>query len=114
MKPKIKQYTYNDAERIIEAGGDKLISTEFKNGKIPIEVECGECHTRYNVRLQSYLKNSRCNECAIRKRGIKKRTPEDEVKKFVEKKEIYLSDYFLLKVGLELNLYAGFVRKIFR
>ncbi|ARF12345.1 hypothetical protein Klosneuvirus_5_15 [Klosneuvirus KNV1] len=114
MKPKIKQYTYNDAERIIEAGGDKLISTEFKNGKIPIEVECGECHTRYNVRLQSYLKNSRCNECAIRKRGIKKRTPEDEVKKFVEKKGDIFIRLFFIKGRARVEFICGFCKKNFQ
>lgn len=113
MKPKIKKYTYNDANQIIEAGGDKLISTEFVNGKTPVEVECGECHNRFNVRLQSYVKNSRCGKCADRKRGIKKRVPEEDVRKLMEERGDTFVKLFFVKSRARVEFICGSCKKNF-
>jgi ribosomal protein S27E len=67
------KYTIEIAKNIIEQDGNKLISTEYKNDKIPLEVQCGKCDNKYSVAFQSYKRGTRCKKCSDIERGKRKK-----------------------------------------
>ncbi len=89
------KYTFAEVKSIIEKDGNRLLATEYVNGKIPIEVACGACNTEYMVRFISYVRGARCMKCAIVKAGLGRRTDEDEIKKEMEKKgDKFIKTYY--------------------
>ena len=73
-----KQYTLKEIKKFIDNKGFILLSTEYKNNKSKLEIQCPKGHI-YNVRYNNFQQGQKCPECA----GNKKYTLE-EIKKYIE------------------------------
>lgn len=63
----------------IKEGGDLLISSEYKNARTPLEVQCSKCKNIYNIRYDDYRRGKRCGNC-----NGKHKLSYDDVKKRIE------------------------------
>lgn len=62
------KYNINEIQKTIEKDGYKLISTEYKNNKKKIKLECPSGHI-YNVSYSNFLCGYRCPRCSQIKGG---------------------------------------------
>lgn len=58
-----KQDEYNEVQQIITNGGDSLISKEYINSRLKIEICCSKCKQNYKCSLYSFTKGTRCSIC---------------------------------------------------
>ena len=84
----LQRLTYDEVREEIEKEGFTLLTTEYENAKIPIEVQCPKGH-KFRTRISDFRKGKdRCPECAVNKT----RTPYEEVKKAFEDRGYKLID----------------------
>lgn len=104
---KSKKYTCQQVKERIENDGHILISTEYLNGKTPIQIQCGKCNTIYNVRFQAYLAGTKCKKCSDADRGIKRRVSEDDVKKLMEERGDLFKRLYFIKNRARVEFQCG-------
>lgn len=68
-----RKYTYNDVKEFIESKGCKLLSKEYKNNKVNLQIQC-KCGSIISRSFQDFKNNKRyyCQECTGNKAGYKK------------------------------------------
>ena len=76
--------TYEEVKEYIENINYKLLSTEYKNAKTKLLVQCDKKHEPYEVRLDSLKRGSRCPICSKIQSTEKHKYNYDEVKKYIE------------------------------
>lgn len=58
-----KQNKYLKVQEIIMEGGDRLVSKEYINSRLQIEICCSKCQNIYKCSLYSFTKGQRCLIC---------------------------------------------------
>lgn len=94
---KSKKKTIDDFINLVEADGDKMVSTEYKNCVSEVDVQCGKCEEIFKVSYSRYRQGNRCPDCA-NKEIAKKLTHSQE---YVEK---YIKDYGDTLVSHYINM----------
>jgi len=64
-----KGYNYKDVKEILYKEGYKLLSKEYKNCKIKLDISCSKDHV-YKTTFTSFLQGCRCRKCYIENRNI--------------------------------------------
>jgi hypothetical protein len=62
---KVKKRSYASVKEYIENEGDKLISTEYINGKKKLMIECNLCETEYEQNFDRYRVGNKHQHCPM-------------------------------------------------
>ena len=109
----MRKYTLDTIKTIIEDDGNSLISTEYKDNKTPIEIECGICKCKYKVSFGSYKEGTKCKKCSDKEKGIKRRVSENDVKQLMEKRGDIFKKLYYIKYKAHVEFECGCCHKIF-
>ena len=75
----------------IEEHNDILISTEYKNARTPLEIQCHKCNKIFNMRYDDYKHGKRCGLCSLNRKKTY-----DEIKTFIESRgDILISEKYI-------------------
>ncbi len=83
---KYRKKTIDDVRKLVESGGDSLISTVYKNTISKLDAKCGKCSNIFKTTYAKYRQGNRCPKCSLIT-GISKITHSQE---FVES---YIDQY---------------------
>lgn len=76
--PKGKTYSYNNVKDLFCEANCTLISSHYENNRQILDYICS-CGQQSTIRLQNFLKGSRCFECGLKRASAKKRYTIEEV-----------------------------------
>jgi hypothetical protein len=79
-----RPWTFEEVKQIIENDNNILISTEYKNCHEKLIIQCGGCENEYMMRLNHYIKGSRCKICNTEQIKADRRLSYEYVKKYIE------------------------------
>jgi uncharacterized protein (DUF983 family) len=105
------KHTYTSVKEIIEKEGYKLLSNEYLNAFVKLEVMCPENHT-YGVRFNNFISgNARCNIC--KRKEISKNMSNDieYVKEIIEKEgyKLLSNEYLNNKKNITIQCGKGHI-----
>lgn len=79
-----KKLTYKEVKESVESVGYKILSTEYKNARTKLKLQCPKGHI-FEMTLDNFKnKNTRCTECRKENMNKRFRKSYEEVKEYVE------------------------------
>jgi very-short-patch-repair endonuclease len=69
----MSKYTLEKVQKIIKLSGNTLISDKYTNNKTKLDILCYKCNNIYKMRLDMFVRGSRCRSCSYKKGGKKRR-----------------------------------------
>lgn len=82
-KSKAFRLNYEEVKNYIENEGYKLLSTEYKNNRTPLNLICPNGHT-INMRFDNFRGGNRCKICSCNEQHDKQKLTYEEVKNYIE------------------------------
>lgn len=76
------QYSYAEIDEIIRKAGDKRIG-KFMTVNDNLDIECGRCHKISAMRVDHYIKGSRCGDCVAKDVGKMFALPYETVRDYI-------------------------------
>jgi hypothetical protein len=97
--------SFDDVKKYIEDKGDCLISEQYTTAKEKLKIKCQNCSEVYKMSYTAFKGGSRCQKCANKIRGSKKRLKFEYVKEYIENHgDILLSEtYTSAKIKLDVK-----------
>ena len=86
-------FKFEDVKEYIESKNCKLLSTEYKNGKIPliIQFECG--HIGERTTFESFKDGKRCRICGLEKSKVSRKYSTERINKIMEDNNLIFIDF---------------------
>lgn len=107
IKRKISKYTYEEVQKIFIDGGCVLLSTEYVNNGQKLKYRC-ECNEEKEVKLNDFIRGTRCWECGVKnKKHPKTKTQEEVIEFFLESGCKLESEYKNSKTPLKFLCKCG-------
>ena len=79
----LKRKTLRGVKEYIESFGYELLSTEYKNSKEKLELQCPKKHI-FKMSYDCFQRGQRCPECANKMKGDSQRLEINNVKEYIE------------------------------
>jgi len=95
--------TYDFIKQYIESFGYKLLSNEYPNSGIKLQIQCLEGHV-YKAAWNTFQAGHRCKKCKYIKHAINERLPYNDVKNYIENTGYKLLDDTYSGVGIKLKM----------
>jgi len=90
-----KKYTLKEVKKYFEDHDCELFETEYVDSKTKMKYRCKCGNKKCKITFNRFQQGGRCNKCAIKKRGDKKRFKFEDVKQYFEDRDcgLYETEY---------------------
>jgi hypothetical protein len=78
---KNRKYDFSYVKQTVEKDGNKLISTEYKNSKLPLSIECNVCKTITDTSFTNFRDGHWCKICFNEGRRLEYNSVKDHIEK---------------------------------
>lgn len=98
-----KRLSYQYVKGFIEQEGYKLLSNEYINAHIKLELQCSENHI-FEIKFNDFQQGHKCPECYNNKRGETQKHSYSYIKKYIEQKNYKLLSIKYIDAHSKLEL----------